>query len=170
MWKKSEQEVTPSVPVKNLTPTSNRKKVCIGPGLSLKGELSGNEDVIIEGRVEGKVTLKGHSVIIEKSGRVGSLELSLSRRNHVAHGWHEQALLQRGAHVCHRQRERGHAGDTVELHIVDTQTLLNETRASRVRPSPNHSERTRARATPRLTVERRFQLRNRTAEYLFRFR
>ena len=70
MWKKSEQEVTPSVPVKNLTPTSNRRKVCIGPGLSLKGELSGNEDVIIEGRVEGKVTLKGHSVIIEKSGRV----------------------------------------------------------------------------------------------------
>jgi len=74
MWKKSEQEVTPPAPapVKNVTPTSKAgsKKACIGAGLTLKGELSGNEDVIIEGRVEGKVTLKGHSVIIEKSGRV----------------------------------------------------------------------------------------------------
>ena len=72
MWKKSEQEVTPSAPVKNVTPTSKAspKKACIGAGLILKGELSGNEDVIIEGRVEGTVTLKGHSVIIEKSGRV----------------------------------------------------------------------------------------------------
>ena len=74
MWKKSEQEVTPSAPalVKNAAPASKAspKKACIGAGLTLKGELSGNEDVIIEGRVEGKVTLKGHSVIIEKSGRV----------------------------------------------------------------------------------------------------
>ena len=61
-------------------------------------------------------------------------------------------------------------GTPSNYSIVDAQTLLNETRASRVRPSPNHSERTLARATPRLTVERRFQLRNRTAEYLFRFR
>ena len=36
----------------------------------LKGELYGEEDVIIEGRVEGKITLKQHGVIIEESGRV----------------------------------------------------------------------------------------------------
>ena len=74
MWNKSEREVTPSAPapVQNATRPSkaSSKKACIGAGLTLKGELSGNEDVIIEGRVEGKVTLKGHSVIIEKSGRV----------------------------------------------------------------------------------------------------
>ena len=72
MWKKPEQTVTLSAPVNSVTQTSKAspKKACIGPGLTLKGELSGNEDVIIEGRVEGKVTLKGHSVIIEKSGRV----------------------------------------------------------------------------------------------------
>ena len=54
--------------------------------------------------------------------------------------------------------------------VVDTQTLLSETRASRVRPSPNHSEHTLAGVTRRLRVERRFQLRNATAEYLFSFR
>ena len=75
MWKKSDSEVTPPnppTPVKTVTQTSKAspKKACLGAGLTLKGELSGNEDVIIEGRVEGKVTLKGHSVIIEKSGRV----------------------------------------------------------------------------------------------------
>ncbi len=54
--------------------------------------------------------------------------------------------------------------------ILDAQTLLSETRASRVRPSPNHSEHALARVTPRLRVDRRFQLRNATAEFLFNFR
>ena len=35
-----------------------------------KGELYGEADVIIEGRVEGKIALKQHGVIIEESGRV----------------------------------------------------------------------------------------------------
>ena len=54
--------------------------------------------------------------------------------------------------------------------LVDMQTLLSETRTSRVRPSPNHSEHALASVSPRLTVERRFQLRNATAELLFSFR
>jgi hypothetical protein len=54
--------------------------------------------------------------------------------------------------------------------IVDTQTLLSETRTSRVRPSPNRSEHALASVIPRLRVDRRFQLRNRTAEFLFSFR
>ena len=89
MWKKPEQEVTRSAPVKNVTPTSkaSQKKACLGAGLTLKGELSGNEDVIIEGHVEGKVTLKGHSVIIEKSGRVdGDIFASNIRVSGEVHG------------------------------------------------------------------------------------
>ncbi len=54
--------------------------------------------------------------------------------------------------------------------LVDMQTLISEPRTSRVRPSPNHSEHALASVTPRLTVERRFQLRNATAELLFSFR
>ena len=39
----------------------------IGRGLFIKGELHGEEDLIIEGRVEGVITLKSH-LIIETTG------------------------------------------------------------------------------------------------------
>ncbi len=39
----------------------------IGRGLFIKGELHGEEDLIIEGRVEGEITLKKH-LLIESTG------------------------------------------------------------------------------------------------------
>jgi len=42
----------------------------IGKSLHIKGELSGNEDLTIEGKVEGKITLNGCSVTIGQSGLV----------------------------------------------------------------------------------------------------
>ena len=39
----------------------------IGSGLFIKGELHGEEDLIIEGRVEGEITLKKH-LVIESTG------------------------------------------------------------------------------------------------------
>ncbi len=39
----------------------------IGRGLFIKGELTGEEDLIIEGRVEGEITLKKH-LVIESTG------------------------------------------------------------------------------------------------------
>jgi len=41
----------------------------IAPGLFLRGELRGEDDLIIEGRVEGEVTLKKH-LTVETSGVV----------------------------------------------------------------------------------------------------
>lgn len=74
MWKKSEPEVssqtTPQIPTPVRPENADARKARIGAGLLLKGELCGEEDVIIEGRLEGKITLKQHSVIIEESGRV----------------------------------------------------------------------------------------------------
>jgi len=42
----------------------------IGKSLQIKGELSGNEDLAIEGKVEGKITLSGHRVTIGQNGLV----------------------------------------------------------------------------------------------------
>jgi cytoskeletal protein CcmA (bactofilin family) len=39
----------------------------IAPGLFLRGELHGEDDLIIEGRVEGEITLKRH-LTIERTG------------------------------------------------------------------------------------------------------
>ena len=76
MWKKSEPEVSSQPQPATKRPTATRpeptapRKARIGVGILLKGELYGEEDVIIEGRVEGKITLKEHGVIVEESGRV----------------------------------------------------------------------------------------------------
>jgi cytoskeletal protein CcmA (bactofilin family) len=42
----------------------------IGKSLQIKGELSGNEDLTIDGSVEGKILLPGHNLTIGQSGRV----------------------------------------------------------------------------------------------------
>jgi cytoskeletal protein CcmA (bactofilin family) len=45
-------------------------RATIGPSIFIKGDLSGEEDLIIEGRVEGKVDLKQNNVTVGKNGRV----------------------------------------------------------------------------------------------------
>lgn len=42
----------------------------IGPSISIRGDLTGDEDLIIEGRVEGEVLLKQHQVSIGAGGRL----------------------------------------------------------------------------------------------------
>jgi len=42
----------------------------IGKSLQIKGELTGNEDLTIEGRVDGKIFLKDHTLTIGPNGRV----------------------------------------------------------------------------------------------------
>lgn len=49
--------------------------VNIGQSVQIKGELSGNEDLTIEGRVDGKIMLKDHNLTIGANGRI-SAEIS----------------------------------------------------------------------------------------------
>ncbi len=42
----------------------------IGKSLQVKGELTGNEDLTIEGKVDGKIYLKDHKLTIGPNGRV----------------------------------------------------------------------------------------------------
>lgn len=42
----------------------------IGPSIRIKGEVSGDEDLLIQGRVEGSITLKAHEVSVGESGQV----------------------------------------------------------------------------------------------------
>lgn len=45
---------------------------CVGPGLRIKGELSGNEDLVVEGTVDGPIRLADHKLIIGLSGTLTS--------------------------------------------------------------------------------------------------
>jgi cytoskeletal protein CcmA (bactofilin family) len=46
------------------------KIVNIGQSVHIKGELSGNEDLTIEGKVEGKVMLKDHNLTVGANGKI----------------------------------------------------------------------------------------------------
>lgn len=49
---------------------SNASPVNIGPSIFIKGELSGDEDLTIEGQVEGKIELKNHNLTIGSKGKI----------------------------------------------------------------------------------------------------
>ena len=54
----------------------------IGRGIQIKGNLSGGEDLVIEGKVEGHIALKNHLTIQES----GEIEAEISTHSMEAHG------------------------------------------------------------------------------------
>jgi cytoskeletal protein CcmA (bactofilin family) len=49
---------------------ASSERATIGASILIKGDLSGDEDLVIEGRVEGKVDLKQNNVTVGRNGRV----------------------------------------------------------------------------------------------------
>ena len=78
MFKKDADEVTPGQPrtsqsvAGSRTPTGRKGggPAIIGPSIAIKGDVSGDEDLVIQGRVEGTVDLAKHNVTIGPNGRV----------------------------------------------------------------------------------------------------
>ena len=54
----------------NPEPARRGERATIGPSIFIKGDLAGEEDLVIEGRVEGRVDLKQNNLTIGRSGRV----------------------------------------------------------------------------------------------------
>ena len=72
MWKKTKDEISkPKSPPLGKSPIEQLKApAVIGPSISLKGELSGEEDLMIQGRVEGKIDLKKNNVTVGRNGHI----------------------------------------------------------------------------------------------------
>ena len=79
MWKRSETSERPSkVAGQRVHPSTEtpaaRSRVprlaIVGRKIRIKGEVTGNEDLLIEGRVEGSVDLRAHSVTVGPQGEV----------------------------------------------------------------------------------------------------
>jgi cytoskeletal protein CcmA (bactofilin family) len=56
---------------------------CVGKGLRIKGELTGNEDLLIEGTVEGPIRLADHRLTVGLSGKLTS---DVVAREIIVHG------------------------------------------------------------------------------------
>ncbi len=71
MWKKSDSE-KPEVNSPYITPstTTSGPQSFIGASISIKGEVTGAEDLLVQGFIEGLVNLKQNIVTVGKSGRV----------------------------------------------------------------------------------------------------
>lgn len=71
MWKKTEPE-TPQTefakPKASVNPLKERATV--GSSILVKGDLSGEEDLLIQGRVEGRIDLKNYNLTVGQQGRV----------------------------------------------------------------------------------------------------
>jgi cytoskeletal protein CcmA (bactofilin family) len=80
MWKKSKpneshpQPAVAPMPQPAAAPETPalkaREQTVIGPTISIKGDLISEEDLSIEGRLEGKIESRHHKVTIGQSGRI----------------------------------------------------------------------------------------------------
>lgn len=51
-------------------PAASGRAAVIGPGIHINGDISGEENLLIEGRVDGKIQLNSHQVDIGQGGKV----------------------------------------------------------------------------------------------------
>jgi cytoskeletal protein CcmA (bactofilin family) len=58
------------MPTPPLSPASMQEQVRLGESLIVHGELSGNEDLTIEGQFEGTINLQGHCLTVGAHGQV----------------------------------------------------------------------------------------------------
>jgi len=74
MWDKRDASGRPNeAPVHPVYTSDTSKGGCIvniGPSIQIKGELQGDEDLTIDGRVEGKIELRDHNLTIGPNGKI----------------------------------------------------------------------------------------------------
>ena len=73
MWTKgtNESPSTTAEPIPRPTPpVTPDRRASLGPSIVIQGTLSGEEDLLIEGRVEGEIVLRKHSVTVGEKGQV----------------------------------------------------------------------------------------------------
>jgi len=71
-WKR-EEESSPEFPARGArepSPSSDRPPARLGPSVTIRGDLTGEEDLLIEGQLEGEVVVRQHSVTVGRSGRL----------------------------------------------------------------------------------------------------
>ena len=82
MWKKPENEPTSGVSASGVAAQSSTffnqskpreavaVKAVIGPSIVIQGDVTGEEDLQIDGQINGSISLRDHSVVIGRTGKV----------------------------------------------------------------------------------------------------
>jgi cytoskeletal protein CcmA (bactofilin family) len=69
--------------IRPLAPTPEGSTARVGAGLHIKGEISGNEDLHVDGSIEGSIQLEGRTLTVGASGKVTA---EVVAREVVVHG------------------------------------------------------------------------------------
>src|SRR5215468_12670050 len=72
-----------SEPAKTSAPFRAEVAAHIGKSVVVKGELSGSEDLYLDGEVEGTIELRDHSLVVGPNGRIRA---HISAREVIVHG------------------------------------------------------------------------------------
>ncbi|MFT7532701.1 MAG: cytoskeletal protein CcmA (bactofilin family) [Gammaproteobacteria bacterium] len=71
------RDLTDSKEEKDTTPTirsggseSSKKSASIGPSITIHGDVTGEEDLVVAGTIEGTVNLKDNNLVIDENGHV----------------------------------------------------------------------------------------------------
>lgn len=70
MWKKTDNTEPQPEYVPKTTVSQIRERAIIGPSIRVKGDLSGDEDLVVQGKVEGKIELRNNNVTIGENGQI----------------------------------------------------------------------------------------------------
>jgi bactofilin len=75
----------PAPPIRSGSPMSSpvRNLLCLGSSLTVRGQISSDEDLQIDGKVEGPVLLRGHRLTV---GRTAQLTSEATAREMVVYG------------------------------------------------------------------------------------
>jgi cytoskeletal protein CcmA (bactofilin family) len=65
-----DQEYTEAKSVVGKPVLKSKQLAMIGPSIHFKGELTGEEGLIIDGSIEGTINLKGNTLIVGENGRI----------------------------------------------------------------------------------------------------
>ncbi|TDJ32680.1 MAG: polymer-forming cytoskeletal protein [Gammaproteobacteria bacterium] len=86
MWKKSEDEkigVDASTSPAPKRAAGVEEPSMVGRGIIIKGDVTGNQDLLIQGQLDGTVTLPDNEVVVGRDGRVNA---TIEARNIIIEG------------------------------------------------------------------------------------
>ncbi len=77
LWQKPEHDrpapspsPSPSAPTVPQRENRSSNPATIGQSVQIEGELTGQEDLVIDGKIEGKIVLNGHHLTVGPNGRI----------------------------------------------------------------------------------------------------
>ena len=88
-------------------------EVCIGSSMVIQGEITGHEDLVIDGKVQGKIIVKGHRLTIGEHGDV-------------------KAEVQDAGTVVVQGNLVGNVSAEHKIEIASTGSVLGDIRAPRI--------------------------------------